>query len=209
MTKDVTGLRVGAHEELLLSRTDSLPGEIRRCRTAAVPTAPQEADGRHTAVPSDFCAEVFSAARADMEVHTALPAARHYLENLLAAFSNAICDRDVARLGELTRSVSIGLGGPVADPGVTDADRIIRWFAQKAVLTAQTITNLSVRCLENSIVYTAVYQDWRLNPRPECLSVGTYQGRLRAGPTVWKWEEHAIFKLSATSGGREEEWSPA
>lgn len=146
--------------------------------------------------PAVFTADVFSAAGVDMEFNSALPAARHYLENLLAAFSLAVCSRDKPRLSELTRSVAIGLGGPMGRPGAMSADQIIAWFAHPASRTTQTITNLSARFFGNSVVYTATYQDWEWESGPRCFALGAYRGRLKAGPTVWNWEEHALIKLS-------------
>lgn len=42
-----------------------------------------------------------AAARTDMEFRSAAAVPRHHVENLLAAFSFAICRRDAAQLGEL------------------------------------------------------------------------------------------------------------
>jgi len=156
-------------------------------------------------IPTFFSAGIFSAARADMEFNSTLPAARHYVENLLAAFSHAVCSRQASRLRELTQCVAVGLGGLASCPGSHTPEQIIAWFGHMAPATTQVITNLSLGFFENSVVYTATYQDWETDSWPQCSAIGAYHGRLKAGPTVWRWEEHTITKLSGRAARIDEE----
>jgi hypothetical protein len=142
-------------------------------------------------------AGIFSAARADMEFNSTLPEARHYVENLLTAFSHAVCSRNTSLLGELTQHVAVGLGTPATLPGPRDPGQIIDWFAHSAPTTTQIVTNLSLGFFEDAVTYTAIYQDWEPESGPRCSALGTYHGRLKAGPTVWRWEEHTVTRLSA------------
>lgn len=109
-------------------------------------------------IPTFQSAAIFSAARADMEFNSTLPAARHYVENLLAAFSHAVCSRNASCLRELTQRVAVGLGGRASRPGPHDPEQIIAWFGHTAPATTQVITNLSLGFFENAVVYTAIYK---------------------------------------------------
>lgn len=145
--------------------------------------------------PSVLTEHIHAAARADLEFQTSLTAARHHFENLLNAFSQAVCNRDVHRLGELTGTVAVSLNGD-CQRGDTKHGRIIAWFGHENPATTQTITNISLRLDNRSVIYSATYQDWVSEPAPRCTAMGTFQGRLHAGPQVWRWQEHTINKFS-------------
>lgn len=68
------------------------------------PTIPAE-------MPVSLAEHIYAAARADMEFGTSLTAAQHHIENLLSAFSHAVCNRDADALGELTHHVTVSLTG--------------------------------------------------------------------------------------------------
>lgn len=143
----------------------------------------------------------FAAARGDMEYRTALPAARHYIENLLAAFSHAVCTRDTGHLGELTKGTSISLEGPrasVSDPN--DPKQIMAWFGSASSVTTQLISNMSIQRVEDSVVYIAHFQEWETEPHLTCTAVGTYHGRLQAGPQVWRWTDHGVKVFGTVEG---------
>ena len=73
---------------------------------------------------------VLAATRADMEFKTALPALRHYLDNLLAAFSYAVSSRDDHHLGELIGGVEVRLKGcTTCSRSLPSAKQIISWFS--------------------------------------------------------------------------------
>lgn len=144
-------------------------------------------------VPVSLGDHIFAAARADMEFQNTLAALRHYLENLLAAFSYAVCSRDTGRLGQLIKGVSISLHGcPECHPGSPGPEQIISWFGHTAPIMRQTITNISVQYGQDSVLYSAVYQDWEAGPSPRCTALGTFQGKLTTGHQVWRWAEHTV-----------------
>lgn len=146
-----------------------------------------------------FLAEhIYAAARTDMEFGTSLTAARHHIENLLNAFSYAVCSRDANSLEELTRNLSVSLNDHIPC-GTSRAVKIIDWFAHDPA-TTQTITNISLRFRENNVLYSATYQDWSTEFTPQCTAIGRFTGRLKAGPQVWRWEEHKITTFTDRSG---------
>jgi hypothetical protein len=142
-------------------------------------------------MPVVLAKHIYSAARADMEFATSLTAARHHIENLLNAFSHAVCSRDTSALEELIRDVTVSLNGHIPC-GTSKAANIMDWFDHTDPATTQTITNISLRFDENNVLYSASYQDWNTESLPQCTAVGRFTGRLKAGPQVWRWEEHRI-----------------
>ncbi|WP_458112238.1 hypothetical protein M1D88_18620 [Arthrobacter sp. R1-13] len=134
---------------------------------------------------------IYAAARADMEFVTSLTSARHHIENLLSAFSHAVCVRDASALEELIRDVAVSLDGHIPC-GTSKAAKIMDWFDGTDPATTQTITNISLRFDENNVLYSATYQDWNTASPPQCMAIGRFTGRLKAGPQVWRWEEHKV-----------------
>lgn len=149
--------------------------------------------------PTDIAQHIYAAARVDMEFQNNLASARHYVENLLNAFSQAVCTRNEPALEELVRSVAIGLAGDTSRSRATP-ERIIGWFGHTNAIAAQTISNISVRFEDKAVFYSAVYQDWETGPPPYCSAIGKFNGRLRTGPQVWRWEEHEMTALNGVDG---------
>lgn len=146
--------------------------------------------------PSFLAEHIFAAARAELEFRTNLTAARHHIENLLTAFSHAVCSRDAHALGELTGGVAVSLDGHIPC-GKSKPAKIIDWFAHTDPATTQTIPNISLRFGESVALYSATYQDWETGPTPRCTAIGRFHGRLKAGPQVWRWEEHGVTKFGS------------
>jgi hypothetical protein len=152
-----------------------------------------------------------------MEFETSLPALRHYLENLLAAFTHAIVSQDDQYLGELMKRVTVGLEGcPACTSSRPGPGQIISWFGVGAASRRQTITNLSVYFEEDFVLYSAIYQDWETTPAPRCIAMGTYRGRLKAERQVWRWVGHSAQRISGcpracpgTNAAAADEWSIA
>ena len=147
-------------------------------------------------MPADVALKVLAAGRADMEFQTRLPAARHYVENLLAAFNAAVSTGDCAALKDLTQTVAVTLhdGCKQVPGGPEDVIKLLGPAHGKAV---HTLTNLSLTTGEGSVHYAATYQIWTLGTaRLECTGRGHLHGRLVAGPQVWRWESHSITPLA-------------
>ncbi|MEV7663607.1 hypothetical protein [Paenarthrobacter sp. NPDC089316] len=138
---------------------------------------------------------VFIAANADMEFTTRLPAARHHIQNLLAAFSLALCRQDAVRLADLIRGVRISNGSAPS----TDPAQILGWFNANHHPAAQTIHNLSVQFTDGAVHYSGFYQDWNSGPHWNCTAIRSFSGRLKAGHQVWRWEEHSMHLLAPTA----------
>lgn len=147
-------------------------------------------------MPFSLAEHVYAAARADMEFRTSLTAARHHIENLLNGFSHAVCSRDANTLEEMTRNLTVSLNDHIPG-GRSKAAKIIDWFAHTDPATTQTITNVSLRFHENKVLYSATYQDWNTEFLPKCTAIGRFTGRLKAGPQVWRWEEHGVTKFGS------------
>jgi len=144
-------------------------------------------------------APLLAAARADMEFETSLPALRHYLENRLAAFAHAVASQDCQSLAEVVRGVAVRMEGcPVCTGSIVGARQIVSWFGV-GPSSWQTVHNLSVHFEPDSVVYSAIYQDWDVSSQPRCTAIGTYRGRLKAEIQVWKWVEHTVHRPWAHS----------
>ncbi|MDT0196712.1 hypothetical protein Q9R30_15250 [Arthrobacter sp. AB6] len=126
-----------------------------------------------------------------MEFQTRMPAARHYIENLLAAFNLAVGTGNTEALAILTQNVAVTLQSMAAEP--TDVISFLTPDYGKAI---QTITNLSLTPEESCVHYTGTYQIWMIEDRkPACAALGHVQGTLEAGPQVWRWVRHSITPL--------------
>ncbi len=127
---------------------------------------------------------------------------RHHVENLLSAFALAISTRDEDLMGELIRGVDIRFGRDIhssTDPG---PEGIIDRFEDRRRSTVQTVSNIGVKLSGSRAHYVATFQDWDLESEPTCTSIGSYEGRLIAGPQVWRWTEHAITWKGRRVGSR-------
>jgi len=58
--------------------------------------------------PSVLAGHLYAAAGAEMVFRTNLTAARHHIENLLSAFTHAVCSRDADALGAWVSSQGAG-----------------------------------------------------------------------------------------------------
>lgn len=150
---------------------------------------------RHAPLPAAFRDLVARVAEQDMEFHSPLPTARHYVENLLAAFSSAVSTTDTASLSYFIKHVSVRIHGRDHVSVPFTPDDIIEQFSPAGHSALVTIQNLSVGYSEKGLAYACIYQTWDAN-NPIPLSVGTLQGRLKAGPQVWKWTNHDIQRLT-------------
>lgn len=145
--------------------------------------------------------QILAAASSDMEFTNPLPVLRHYLENLLAAFSHAICTRNTQYIDEMTGLVDVRLEGcPQCSNSSPTPGQLISWFGHGATPMRQTVTNLSIQYVGDSVLYSAQYQDWETAPQPRCMAIGTYHGRLKAGHQVWKWVEHSMSAMRCIPG---------
>ncbi|GAC1377993.1 MAG: hypothetical protein NVS2B15_20110 [Pseudarthrobacter sp.] len=54
------------------------------------------------------------------------------------------------------------------------ADRTIDWFRLDGRTTVQTVSNISLQFAKDTLLYTADYQNWEVEPFPRCTAVGTF-----------------------------------
>ena len=119
---------------------------------------------------------VRAAGRVDMEFKTALAALRHYLENLLAAFSYAVSSRDDHHLGELIGGVEVRLKGcTTCSRSWPSAQQVISWFSLGAAPRRQTVTNL---------IFTSRRASYSTAPSIRIGKQHSSPAVLRLGPTT-------------------------
>lgn len=142
------------------------------------------------ALPSSLLVE---AAR-DMEPRTNLTAARHYIQNLMAAFANFVTTRDVpamSRLLGLCRVTHHPLKGGANLLNTRLPGGLLSWCNGSAMLTT---TDLSVWNEDRDVVYHCTYQIWQPGKIAPLTAMGTFAGRLESGPQAWRWLEHHIHE---------------
>ena len=148
-------------------------------------------------LPETYTNLVLPAAIQDMEFRSSLPAARHYVENLLAAFSAAVGTTDTAKLIQLLQGVDIRVDGRELQPG-QGPEQVVSQFSPEGHPSLIVTNNLSVRHADGGLMYTCTYQAWSADT-PVSFTTGTLQGRLNTGPQVWKWASHDIHRWGKTA----------
>ncbi|WP_367765685.1 hypothetical protein [Arthrobacter sp. HS15c] len=138
---------------------------------------------------------LLAGAHQEMVFHSSLPVARHYVENLLAAFFGSLSRRDRAGLIAAlqgARTLAEDFDGELF---LLTPEETIDRFVQDSITIFITTSNLSLRHDGPAIRYTGTYQCWKTEPAPRCLNLGTFHGRLITGPQVWRWSEHVFDYL--------------
>ena len=115
--------------------------------------------------------------------------ARHHVENLLTGLVFAVSDRDRSLFTELTCGVQLRIESDdsLAKPAVPE--QVWAWLGDPTGRSAitQTISTIAVHQQGNSAHYVATFQNWDAGAELSCTAIGTYAGRIVAGPQVWKW----------------------
>lgn len=138
---------------------------------------------------------LLAGANQEMVFQSNLPVARHYVENLLAAFFDSLSRRDRAGLNTVLqggRTLAEDVDGELY---LLTPEETIDRLVQDNISTFITTSNLSLRHDGPTVQYTGTYQCWKTEPAPECLNLGTFHGRLITGPQVWRWSEHVFDYL--------------
>ena len=146
-------------------------------------------------------AMLLSPVREGMDIEAQFPAvARQHVENLLSAFAYAVGARDATMLDELLRGVTVRLSGCPAPPPGSPGQSILGWFGSPRPAQLQTVNSIAVHWSGREAFYRATFQNWDASGPPACTGLGVYEGRLTAGPQVWRWTEHSILCPDVYSG---------
>jgi hypothetical protein len=141
---------------------------------------------------AEAVAGIFAAAQQDMEFHSRLAVARHYLENLLAGFSATVAAADPERMAALLRGARLIAEESDGSQQELTPQGTVGWLAPAGRTAVVTTNNLSLSHDGPNIRYTGTFQCWTSESLPQCVAFGTFHGLLVAGPQVWRWSEHVI-----------------
>lgn len=117
---------------------------------------------------------------------------RHHVENLLSLWCSAVDAGDCALLHELLGDASPCMDSECFTPvsaGTSDSLRLDRQGRERST---RIFSNLSVWRESDFGYYTASVQTWTLGSQWICTDFSSCEGRLRAGPQVWRWERHRL-----------------
>jgi hypothetical protein len=118
---------------------------------------------------------------------------RQHVDNLLAALAFGISCRDREFLAELLKDTLLHVEG-------TESANEVSLIESGAPNTAglqlvQTVSNVALQVDSSGAEYQAIYQTWQLGSGPVCVAMGSYRGKLTAGPQVWRWVEHTTASV--------------
>lgn len=137
-------------------------------------------------------AVVRAAALQDMEFQSRLAVARHHLENLLAGLSATVADADPEGLAAFLRGARLVAEENDGGRRLMSPDEALSRLAPGGRHVILTTSNLSLVYNGTDVEYTGTYQCWAPGTAPRCVGLGTFRGRLVAGPQVWRWAEHLL-----------------
>jgi hypothetical protein len=117
---------------------------------------------------------------------------RHHVENLLSLWCSAVDAGDCGLLREL-----LGDGSPCTDNGCftpvsAGMSGFLCLYPQGKAKSRRTFSNLSVWRDSDFGYYSASIQTWTLDSQWICTDFSSYEGRLKAGPQVWRWDQHRV-----------------
>lgn len=143
---------------------------------------------------TETVAGILAAAQQDMNFHPRLAAARHHLENLLAGLSATVAAADPERLAALLRGARLVAEEHDGGRRIMSPDEVLTRLAPGGRQVLLTTSNISLVYNGPDIEYAGTYQRWTTEAGPAWVGVGTFRGRLVAGPQVWRWSEH-LFRF--------------
>lgn len=125
----------------------------------------------------------------EMVFSSSLPEARHYVENLLAAFCHWISVGNSTELAGLIRGIRTTRSGAGGTLTPVTAEGLLAVFSEGTHGSIVTTSGLSVHRDSRSVHYSCTYQIWDAGAPPFCRGYGTFRGRLQAGHQVWRWTD--------------------
>ncbi|MGO4455300.1 hypothetical protein [Arthrobacter sp. RAF14] len=150
-------------------------------------------NGRATTGPT-YSRTLSNALEQEMIPNSTLPAARHFVENLLAAIARSISINDREGLSSLLHGVQITIDHDEPTSGPGTASLLLDVFRDVRPISCMTIGNLSFSLAGPDITYAGSYQLWGASAPYICVEIGVVDGKLEAGPQVWYWKELNIIR---------------
>lgn len=141
-------------------------------------------DGRATTFgPLPLCMELNQSGMATL---------RHHVENLLSLWCSAADAGDCGLLHELLGDASPCMDNECFTPGSPGMSEFLCQYPQGPDKSTRVFSNLSVWRDSDFGYYSASVQTWTLGSQWICTDFSSYEGRLKAGPQVWRWDQHRV-----------------
>lgn len=117
---------------------------------------------------------------------------RHHVENLLSLWCFAIDAGDCGLLRELLGDASLHMDNECFTPVSANISDFPYLDPDEPAKSKRVFSNVSVWRDSDFGYYTASVQTWTLGSRWTCTDFSSCEGRLKAGPQVWRWDRHQI-----------------
>jgi hypothetical protein len=126
---------------------------------------------------------------------------RHHVENLLSLWCSALDANDSGLLSELLGGASLYVDGAPMSPAEPDLTVLLRRCPPEAGKSSRMYTNLRIWRDSGFGYYSCIVQTWTRGPEWTCADFSSYEGRLRAGPQVWRWDQHRVTTVGKRMEG--------
>jgi hypothetical protein len=117
---------------------------------------------------------------------------RHHVENLLSLWCFAVDAGDCGLLRELLGDASPRMDNDCFTPVSADMSDFLSLDPHGPAKSKRAFSNLSVWRDSDFGYYTASVQTWTLGSQWTCTDFSSCEGRLKAGPQVWRWDRHRV-----------------
>jgi hypothetical protein len=120
---------------------------------------------------------------------------RHHVENLLSLWCSALDAHDWEFLRDLLGNASLYVDDELLRSASQDIDEFLRLGPQEPARSSRIFTNLRIWRDNDFAYYSSSVQTWTLGSEWTCKDVSFYEGRLKSGPQVWRWDQHRVRTL--------------
>lgn len=117
---------------------------------------------------------------------------RHHVENLLSLWCSAVDAGDCSLLRELLRDASPLMDNECFTSVSADMSDALCPDPHDPAKSKRAFSNLNVWRDSEYGYYTASVQTWTLGSQWTCTDISSCEGRLKAGPQVWRWDRHRV-----------------
>jgi hypothetical protein len=133
---------------------------------------------------------------------------RHHVENLLSLWCSAADAGDCRLLRELLGHASPCTDNECLPPGSAGIWEFPCQYPQGPVKSMRVFSNVTVWRDGDFGYYSALVQTWKLGSRWMCTEINPHEGRLKAGPQVWRWDQHQVRSIGGLQEVPETGWRP-
>ncbi|UYY83109.1 hypothetical protein OIT41_08785 [Arthrobacter sp. YA7-1] len=120
---------------------------------------------------------------------------RHHVENLLSLWCTALDAHDWEFLRDLLGNASLYVDDEPLRSDSKDMEEFLLPRPQEPVRSSRIFTNLRIWRDNDFAYYSSSVQTWTLGSEWTCKDVSFYEGRLKSGPQVWRWDQHRVRTL--------------